>query len=114
MSDQARTCVCGHFRVAHSYDRAEDYACEIPGCTCGGFEDARKPDPEPSAQEIKIKDLSRVQLEPGDVLVLRLEEPVAPEVAKAMRLALAEAFPRHRAVVLDQGADLSVVRASDA
>jgi len=60
--------------------------------------------------EIKIADLSRVELAPGDVLVYRHPLRITQASADAIKKNLAEAFPAHRIGVVDEGAELVVLR----
>ena len=64
--------------------------------------------------EIKIADLSRVVLEPGDVLLVRYNRPnLDMAQAQTIRERLSAHFPGHDIVVLTDGVQLSVVRPRD-
>lgn len=60
--------------------------------------------------EIKISDLSRVELAPGDVLIFRYPLRISQDSAAAIRKNLSIAFPGHRIGILDDGGELAVVR----
>lgn len=60
--------------------------------------------------EIKLPDLSRVALEPGDVLLVRVAHQIDQSTAHAIKEAVKSHFPGHDVAVLGQGAELSVVR----
>jgi len=67
----------------------------------------------PDGLEIKIADLSRVALEPGDVLLARVDGPIDMAQAEAIRKRLKWYFPGHDVVVVDGSVELSVVRPRD-
>lgn len=50
----------------------------------------------------------RIRLEPGDVVALEFPGPVTQEQAKGYGTQLAEAFPDHLCVVVDQGCRIVV------
>jgi hypothetical protein len=60
--------------------------------------------------EIKISDLSRVELAPGDVVIYRHPLRISEAAAAAIRNNLSKAFPGHRIGILEDGAELAVVR----
>jgi hypothetical protein len=60
--------------------------------------------------EIKISDLSRVVLGPGDVLVLRTPFPVDKATQAEIRADLDEYFPGHKVVIMSNNVELAVVR----
>lgn len=60
--------------------------------------------------EIKISDLSRVALEPGDVLVLRTPFSVDKATQAEIRADLAEYFPGHKVIIMSNNVELAVVR----
>ena len=59
--------------------------------------------------EITLSDLQRVKLEPGDVLVLRVNGRLSAVMAEQLRAQVTACFPGHRALVLEQDAALAVV-----
>jgi hypothetical protein len=59
--------------------------------------------------EIKLPDLSRVALEPGDVLLVRCGTLSAPE-ARLVKLRLSQVFPGHEIVLISSEVEVSVVR----
>lgn len=63
--------------------------------------------------EIKLPDLSRVRLEPGDVLVVRVQGAISMKTAQEIRVRVGEHFPNNDVVVLSQGVELAVVRPAD-
>jgi len=60
--------------------------------------------------EIKLPDLSRVALEPGDVLLVRTQRSISMQDAHDIRERLRMHFPDNDAVVLGPGVELAVVR----
>lgn len=60
--------------------------------------------------EIKISDLSRVALEPGDVLVLRTPFSVDKATQAEIRADLDEYFPGHKVIIISNNVEMSVVR----
>jgi hypothetical protein len=60
--------------------------------------------------EIKLPDLSRVALEPGDVILVRWAGHMDEENARKLKMRLNEAFPGHKIAILPSGMELSVVR----
>ena len=60
--------------------------------------------------EIKISDLSRLELAPGDVLIYRHPLRISQDSVAAIRSNLSKAFPGHRIGILDDGGELAVVR----
>lgn len=60
--------------------------------------------------EIKLPNLSRVALEPGDTLLVRSPHMIDSATADAWKAKLGEYFPGHQVVVLGGGLELSVVR----
>lgn len=60
--------------------------------------------------EIKLPDLSRVALEPGEVLLVRTARRIDQITAHLIREAVKRHFPDHDVVVLGDGMELSVIR----
>ena len=67
-------------------------------------------DSAPEGLVIELVNLSRVSLEPDDVVVLR--HPKRVDQADAARLVerMGHVFPGHKVVILDAGLELAVVR----
>lgn len=63
--------------------------------------------------EIRLADLSRVALEPRDVLVVRSPHVISHDQAIAIRAALQQHFPDNDAVILGDGIELAVIRLPD-
>ena len=73
---------------------------EMPACpTCA----------EEWLAERQIKDIQRVKLEPGDVLVVRYEGPMSVEMASRIRNKLGRVFPDNDVLVFDRNPTLSVI-----
>lgn len=64
--------------------------------------------------EIKLSDLSRIDLQPGDVLVYRHPKRIDRASAERIRAEIKKAFPGRRCCVIDEGAELAVLRPVDA
>lgn len=62
--------------------------------------------------EIKLADLSRVALEPGDALLLRCNDKLTQAQAGLIKLRLTQAFPGREIVMISGHAEVSVVRPS--
>ena len=54
-------------------------------------------------------DLQRLELRPGDVLVLSSSERLVPAQREFLRGAMARQFPRHKCVILEGGMRLAAV-----
>jgi hypothetical protein len=67
--------------------------------------------------EIAIRwmgDMQRLEVRPGDVLVVRVNQKVPPEKLASLSVAFGRMFPEQRCLVLDQGLELGVMGARDA
>lgn len=62
------------------------------------------------AIEIKLPDLSRVALEPGDTLLLRCVGQLSEAQVRLIQLRLTQAFPGNKIVMISSQVELSVVR----
>ena len=63
--------------------------------------------------EIKISgELQAVTLKPGDILLLRFEQTLAPFQRDHLKRYLDETFPGYTCLVLDGGAEVSILRPS--
>lgn len=62
------------------------------------------------AIEIKLPDLSRVALEPGDTLLLRCAGLLSDAQVHLIKLRLSQAFPGHEIVMISSDVEVSVVR----
>lgn len=60
--------------------------------------------------ELKLADLSRLDLRPGDVLVFRHEKRISQASVRYIKDECAKAIPGHRVMVLDDGLELAVLR----
>lgn len=60
-----------------------------------------------------LEHLKVLRLEPDDVLVFTHPTPMSAACADHIKKRLSEVFPGHRAVVLDQGSGLGVIRRGD-
>jgi hypothetical protein len=69
-----------------------------------------QPNPVLEGIEIKLLDLSRVALEPGDVLLVRLNSFFTQAQIGLMKLRLSQIFPGHETVFFSADVELSVVR----
>lgn len=65
-----------------------------------------------AAEELEFR-ISKIKLEPGDILVLRSPKPLSPEVAKRLQEMFAKLSPSFKTLVLDAGMDLAVVSEAD-
>lgn len=63
--------------------------------------------------EIKLPDLSRVALEPGDKLLVRHPKRISQAAAEAITANLKREFPDHMVMFMDDGLELAVVRPTD-
>lgn len=65
----------------------------------------------PEGRVIAIEDLQRVQLEPGDVLIVRCSKEMTMEEIDWSQRFLGEVFPGNRVIVLDGRVEsINVVR----
>jgi hypothetical protein len=72
--------------------------------------------PEPLAGATPVElHIAKLELKPGDILVLRLDHKLSDETCNWLRDNMRRVLPEGvKAMVLDKDADLSVVRAEDA
>jgi hypothetical protein len=63
--------------------------------------------------EIKLPDLARVALEPGDKILVRYPKRITQAAAEAISANLNKIFPDHAVMILDDGLDLAVIRPTD-
>lgn len=63
--------------------------------------------------EITLDSVAALRLEPGDVLVIRTKMPISNSAATLIREQLQHAFPGHKAIVIDNDSELSVMRQPD-
>jgi hypothetical protein len=59
--------------------------------------------------EIRIEDLQRVHLGPGDVLIVRTAHIPSKAATDALHEYLHDVFPANRVLIVSRGTDLSVV-----
>ena len=57
--------------------------------------------------------IAKLKLEPGDVLVLKFPKPLSREQMQNIRETFRINFPNVKAMILDSGADLSVLTVED-
>lgn len=62
----------------------------------------------PSSPEFVI---SRLDLKPGDIIVLRTKRAVPDHVATRLRAMMKDVAPGHRAVVMEDGMDIALLTA---
>ena len=63
--------------------------------------------------DIMVTRVTRLKVEPDDVLVLTVKWHISPEAHDRLRQGLKETFPNNRAIVLEEGATLGVVYAEE-
>lgn len=63
--------------------------------------------------EITLDAIATLRLEPGDVLVIRTKLPLSNSAATLIREQLEHTFPGHKAIILDNDAELSLMRHND-
>lgn len=65
---------------------------------------------EPKSEPIVLEDIRRLVLEPGDVLVVRVEGAVTMQMAEAITRSVEQYLPGHKVLVLPAGMmDLEVL-----
>ncbi len=57
-----------------------------------------------------VKEISRVQLAPRDVIVMECDGPIDPETVEQLRAYTQTVWPNHKVVVLGDGLHLRVLR----
>jgi hypothetical protein len=65
--------------------------------------------PEGDLMDITLESVKRLTLQPGDTLVLAVDEGLSGEELSAYSESMRQAFPNHRTVVLDSICELAVV-----
>lgn len=55
-----------------------------------------------------LKEINRVRLKPGDILVFKYSGNLSAAVAEFIKIQLEEVFKGHRCIVLEDGAELEV------
>ena len=116
----------GEGSAEHCVERGHACSGIMCGCDCHDIPPIRLPIAEPTiiaeadrlpdgAIEIKLPDLSRVALEPGDTLLCRVGGNSLVDMAQAERIRqqLRDHFPGHDVVVLAAAVEVSVVRPRD-
>jgi hypothetical protein len=68
----------------------------------------------PTDGVLYVKELRRVQLQPGDVLVVKARGRLSKREIDYMKHLLAHYFPAHQALILTDGIDLGVIAAGEA
>lgn len=82
-----------------------------PGrCRCGAYPpDAAhmctEPYSEPGFESVRV-----MRLQPGDVVVIEVNYPVSAKDIDQFKARLERTFPGHKAIVLDNGARLTITR----
>lgn len=61
-----------------------------------------------------IEDIKKAKLDPGEVLILRSDQPVSYETAKSIKEYLNSAFPDNKVIILDKGLSLEKISLIDA
>jgi hypothetical protein len=59
--------------------------------------------------DLKIEDIKRLRLEPGDILILRMRGRITMAAAEHIRNVFQNEIPGHKVMVLEDGARLDVV-----
>lgn len=62
---------------------------------------------------LPIRDIQRVRLEPGDVLVVRYDCIITVEAHDRIKRQLSGAFPNNRVLVFDSNPQLSVIESAE-
>lgn len=60
-------------------------------------------------QEVRLRDVRRLRLEPGDVIVLTLPTGVPVEAVRETQRQAAEFFPDNKVLVKTEGTELAVI-----
>jgi len=68
-----------------------------------------RPEPQPEPPIRFLGDLQRLQVQPGDVLVVQTEQILTGETRERLRAILVDHVPGHRVLVLDRSMSLGVV-----
>ncbi len=63
-------------------------------------------------QPIQIEDVKKLQLEPGDILVIRIPRQYAAPALERLRQRVCELIPDHKVLVLGSEVDLEILRGS--
>jgi hypothetical protein len=58
-------------------------------------------------------EIARLDLRPGDILVLRFQDRLRPEAIEHIRLTMKDVAGDHRCLVLENGAELAVLTAAE-
>lgn len=58
---------------------------------------------------LDIKEVERLTLKPGDVLVVKVPSRLSPEARAGLRESLRALFPEHKCAILEEGMTLEVV-----
>lgn len=74
---------------------------------------AANPEITDAPEEIVLEHLSRVVVEPGDVLVFRTSSDLPLEAHRHITAAFKDIFPDNRLVILQRDDELSVVRTAE-
>jgi hypothetical protein len=62
--------------------------------------------------DIEFK-IARLDLRPGDILVVKCETKVTPEMARRMQEVITQVARGNRALILEKGTDLSILTAAE-
>lgn len=64
---------------------------------------------QPEGEIRFIGDLQRLELKPGDILVLKVDFKLSDSARNALYREIRAAFPDHRILILDTGIDMGVL-----
>jgi len=100
-------CVCPIHHTPLFYSpQFRKHACQDPDCVHAHGMRPRQPVmDEPGFESVRI-----MRLQPGDALVIEVDYPVDEKTKDLFIRRLGMVFPGHKAIVLDNGARLSVAR----
>lgn len=73
-------------------------------------EDVERVTGGPNSELVMLKSLSVLRLEPGDVLVFKVDRRLSPSTYTYIHEIVEEVWPGTKAIVLEAGMDVGVVR----
>lgn len=70
--------------------------------------------PVPSAPLVELADVKRLDVKPGDVIVIRSRRPISCEMAKRLRQDIERYLPQQKVLIVDQGFIVDAVLGAEA
>lgn len=67
----------------------------------------------PKEAALVVDEIRRLDLKPGDILIIKAPRPISDAAAQCLRQQLDKVVPGHKALVLDRGYSIEAIRPAE-